>query len=109
MLSSAQRARAIGEELGDQVLHIVANYQVGFAHDRAGDHQLGVRVLRRVVADLDASGRRQDRCGLAGFPAIFARGYLAWGLAELGEFDEVWRTATRRCGSPSRWITRSAC
>ncbi len=31
------------------------------------------------------SGRRQDRCGLAGLPAIFARAFLAWAL---GEFDE---------------------
>ncbi len=45
-------------------------------------------MLRRVVEDLDASGRRQDRCGLPGFPAIFARAFLAWALAELSEFDE---------------------
>jgi tetratricopeptide (TPR) repeat protein len=41
-----------------------------------------------VVEDLDASGRRQDRCGLAGFPAILAGGFLACALAELGEFHE---------------------
>ena len=88
MISSAGRARAIGEELGDQALRIVAGYQIGFAHHAVGDYQLAVRVLRRVVEDLDTSGRRQDRCGLAGFPAIIARGFLAWSLAELGEFDE---------------------
>jgi tetratricopeptide (TPR) repeat protein len=72
----------------DQALHIVASYQIGFAHYSAGDHQMAIRVLRRVVEDLDASGRRLDHCGLAGFPAIFARGFLACALAELGEFDE---------------------
>jgi class 3 adenylate cyclase/tetratricopeptide (TPR) repeat protein len=88
IISSAQRALAIGEELRDQALNTVATYQIGFGHHVAGDYQLGIRELRRVIEDLDASGRRQDRCGLAGFPAIFARSFLAWALAEIGEFDE---------------------
>jgi predicted ATPase/class 3 adenylate cyclase len=88
VLPSAQRARAIGEELGDRALHIVASYQIGYAHLSAGEHQRAVRMLQRVVEDVDASGLRQDRCGLPGFPAVFARGFLAWALAELGDFDE---------------------
>jgi class 3 adenylate cyclase len=88
IISSAQRAGAIAEELRDQALHTVATYQIGFGHHVAGDYQRGIRELRRVIEDLDASGRRQDRCGLAGFPAIFARCFLAWALAEIGEFDE---------------------
>jgi tetratricopeptide (TPR) repeat protein len=41
-----------------------------------------------VIEELDAAGRRHDRCGLPGFPAVMARGFLARALAELGEFDE---------------------
>ena len=32
--------------------------------------------------------RSRDRCGLTGFPAAMAAGYLAWALAERGAFDE---------------------
>jgi class 3 adenylate cyclase/tetratricopeptide (TPR) repeat protein len=84
----ARRARALAEEVRDPSLETATNYWVGFVAQHSGDFRQGTRVLRSVIEELDAAGRRHDRCGLPGFPAVMARGFLARGLAELGEFDE---------------------
>jgi class 3 adenylate cyclase/tetratricopeptide (TPR) repeat protein len=85
----AGRARAIADELEDPGLRTAADHQAGFAHHSSGDYRQAARVFQTVVEDLDAQGRRHDRCALPGFPAVMDRGYLAAALAELGEFDEA--------------------
>jgi class 3 adenylate cyclase/tetratricopeptide (TPR) repeat protein len=84
----ARRARALAEEVRDPSLRTATNYMVGFVATYSGDYGQGARVLRSVTEEVDAAGRQHDRCGLPGFPAVLARGFLARAQAELGEFEE---------------------
>ncbi len=82
-----QRALAIAETLGDLPLQIRTNFYIGQACNAKGDYRDAIDVLRRTVVSLEAELRRK-RLGMAGFPAVFSRSWLAWCLAELGEFAE---------------------
>ncbi len=86
-LECAQRALAIAERLGDIASRIVADFRVGQAHHALGEYRRASRFLRRAAADLKGD-RTRDRLGMAGFPAAISRGFLAWCLAEVGEFAE---------------------
>src|SRR5262249_31676111 len=52
-----------------------------------GDYCQAEASLRTVIGLLDGPLSR-ERCGLPGFPAATARGWLAWTLGERGAFDE---------------------
>jgi len=61
---------------------------VGVALNARGEFERQVALHRRVATELSGSPAYR-RHGMAGYPAVITRGYLAWGLAELGEFDEA--------------------
>src|SRR5262249_34763499 len=84
----AERARVIAKALEDPALRTAADHQAGMAHLNAGEYRQAARVFQTVVEDLDAGGRRHDRCGLPGFLAATDRGFVALALAKLGAFDE---------------------
>ncbi len=85
--AAAQSAQAIAETLGEVPLEVGGNYYVGEVCLTSGDYPQAETSLRKVVQLLEGD-RGRDRCGLTGFPAAMARGYLAWALAERGAFDE---------------------
>ncbi len=85
--ASAESAQAIAETLRDFRLQAGANFYVGTVCLTSGEYGQAESFLRKVVQLLEGD-RYHDRCGLAGFPAAMARGYLAWALAERGAFDE---------------------
>jgi hypothetical protein len=78
--ASGERARAIGEKLGDRQLQLVATYYLGTAAMTRGDYRLTEELFRRV-ADWVANDP-MERCGMTGFPAAICRAYMAWSLAE---------------------------
>jgi class 3 adenylate cyclase/tetratricopeptide (TPR) repeat protein len=82
-----ERARTIAETLGDFSLQVGANFYVGGTCVTAGDYRRAEDLLRSVVQLLEGDLNRQ-RFGLAGFPAVLSRTFLAWSLAQRGEFDE---------------------
>jgi tetratricopeptide (TPR) repeat protein len=80
-------ARAIAERLDDFPLAVGSNLYLGVACLGAGDHRQADELLNKVLQLLEGDVNR-ERLGLAGFPAVMARNYLAWVLADCGRFDE---------------------
>jgi class 3 adenylate cyclase/tetratricopeptide (TPR) repeat protein len=86
-LGFGQNAQAIAESLGDVPLQVTANLYLGVACLWAGDYRRAEDLLRKVLQLLEGD-RSRERFGLAGFPAVMARGYLTWVLADRGAFQE---------------------
>ena len=80
-------ARALAESLDDFPLTITANYYLGLACLSAGDYA-GARIRLQENVELLQGDLVRERFGVAGYPAAMSRTYLAWALAEQGEFDE---------------------
>jgi len=85
--AAAQSAQAIAETLGDVPLEVGGNFYVGAVGLTCGDYRQTEASFQNVVQLLEGN-RACDRCGLTGFPAAMARGYLTWALAERGAFEE---------------------
>jgi tetratricopeptide (TPR) repeat protein len=83
-----QSAHAIAEMLGDFALQLVANYYLGLACLASGDYRPAENFLRRAVGALKDDLSR-ERFGLAGFPAVMSRSFLARSLAQRGDFNEA--------------------
>jgi tetratricopeptide (TPR) repeat protein len=77
-------ARAIGERLSDRQLQLVATYYLGANAITRGEYRLTEELFQRV-ADWVADDP-MERCGMTGFPAAISRAYIAWSLAERGDF-----------------------
>jgi tetratricopeptide (TPR) repeat protein len=86
-LEIGRRALGIAADLGDARLEALTNFRLGQLHISTGEYRHAVPVLRRSMAFLSGDLVR-EQFGLAGLPAVFARAFLAWALAELGEVGE---------------------
>ncbi len=84
--ASAERARAIGERLGDIPLTVYAKTCLGVAHFIVAEYRQAAEHLEKAVALLDGDLARQ-RCGMDVFPSVICRHWLALTCAERGEFD----------------------
>jgi class 3 adenylate cyclase/tetratricopeptide (TPR) repeat protein len=82
------RAFDISETLGDRSLQVSTNLYLGAAFVSLGEFQRAGECLGRTTRLLEGDLVR-ERFGLHGFPAAIARSYLAWLLAEQGEFAEA--------------------
>jgi class 3 adenylate cyclase/tetratricopeptide (TPR) repeat protein len=82
-----QSALAHATTVGDFALTAAANYHFGLACHALGDYRQAESCFRMVVQLLEGD-LCLERCGLEGFPALLSRGYLAWTLAERGQFRE---------------------
>jgi DNA-binding NtrC family response regulator/class 3 adenylate cyclase/tetratricopeptide (TPR) repeat protein len=86
-LTFGQNAQVISESLGDIRLQVTGNTSLGGACLFTGDYRRAedrlVKVLQLLEGDL-----RRERIGLAGHPAVLARGLLIWGFTDRGEFEE---------------------
>lgn len=87
-LEAAQRALAIAATRDDRRLEVATNLRLGQAYISTGDYRQAATALRKSVASLGGE-MAHERFGLAGLPAAFSRAFLAWALAELGEFAEA--------------------
>jgi class 3 adenylate cyclase/tetratricopeptide (TPR) repeat protein len=83
-----RRALSIAKELKDFELHVVTNFFLGQGHFNVGDYRRAVEPCRRNVADIEGEQAYQ-RLGLTGLPSVLSRIWLAWSLAEQGEFPEA--------------------
>ena len=87
-IAAGQRALALATTSGAFDVQVVAQTFLGVAYYAVGDFQQGMDSSQRVMALLTGE-LCYARFGLPILPAVLARGYLAWGLAELGNFTEV--------------------
>jgi len=83
----AQRVEAIGETLGDVPLQVAAQYYLVLACYFSADYRGTEHHCRRLMQSLQGD-RARERFGLAAFPAVAYRSFLARTLAEQGVFDE---------------------
>ena len=86
--AAGQRALLIARERGDLPLQVVTNLPLGLIYHTGGAYQRAMEYFRANV-DLLAGELIQERFGLFVLPSSFSRAFLAWCLAELGEFDEA--------------------
>ncbi len=82
---SGERAYDIAQTLGDLPLQVAADLYLGAACFCLGEFHRAEERLGSTVRLLDGD-RVRERFGLHGFPAAIARTYLAWALAERGDF-----------------------
>jgi class 3 adenylate cyclase/tetratricopeptide (TPR) repeat protein len=83
----AQRVEAIAVRLDDVPLHIAAQYYLAAVSYLSGDYR-GTEHVCRNLMQLLHDQQTHERFGLAVFPAVMSRVYLACALAERGLFDE---------------------
>jgi tetratricopeptide (TPR) repeat protein len=83
----AQTACVIAETLQEFPLETAARFYLGTSYMLSGEFRRAADLFRKIAQRLEGAFIR-ERCRLAGFPAVMSRAYLAWSLAELGEFDE---------------------
>jgi DNA-binding NtrC family response regulator/tetratricopeptide (TPR) repeat protein len=86
-VESAERALARADRLRDPSLWIVASTYLGAAHDARGEYRKAADVLRKSVEALPGISIGQD-VRVAGLVPVFARIYLVYCLADMGEFHE---------------------
>src|SRR5712691_1556735 len=87
-IESGQRALAIAETLGDIPLWIAMGTHLGPAYGATGDFRKATEILTKVVDALRENPSREDM-GSAGLLSVFSRIYLAYYLAERGDFREA--------------------
>jgi class 3 adenylate cyclase/tetratricopeptide (TPR) repeat protein len=86
-LAFDESALALAESLGDAPLQVKGNLYLGVACHSTGDYRRAEDLLLQVLRLLEGDLSR-ERLGLAGFPAVIARGYLTWVYADRGKFKE---------------------
>jgi class 3 adenylate cyclase/tetratricopeptide (TPR) repeat protein len=84
-VESGQHALAVADACGDVASRISATYYLGLANVFRGDYPRAMDLLEQTVASLDGELVR-ERFGNPFPPSVGTRTYLAWCLAERGEF-----------------------
>ena len=87
-MASGQRALALATTSGAFDVQVIAQNCLGIAYYAAGDYAQGLDCMRQGIALLPGE-LGSARFGLPILPAATSRGYVAWGLAELGDFVEA--------------------
>jgi class 3 adenylate cyclase/tetratricopeptide (TPR) repeat protein len=82
------RAFEFAQSLGDLQLQVAANLYLGASLVALAELREAEACLRRTVVLLRGDLAR-ERFGLHGLPAAIAHSYLAWALAELGDFGDA--------------------
>jgi tetratricopeptide (TPR) repeat protein len=87
-IASGQRALALAIARGIFNVQVIARNSLGIAYYAAGDYAQGLDCMRQEIALLPGD-LGLERFGFPILPAAISRGYVAWGLAELGDFVEA--------------------
>jgi class 3 adenylate cyclase/tetratricopeptide (TPR) repeat protein len=85
-LVAGERALAVGRDIGNRVLQVDTLLQLGHAYHGLGDYP---RAVERLAAALEMLALAAVPERLAASYAMFARTWLAWSRAELGQFHEA--------------------
>jgi class 3 adenylate cyclase/tetratricopeptide (TPR) repeat protein len=83
----AQRDLAVAAGFRNFALSVVTNLRLGEVYHALGDYPRAAELFRRTRETLQGDLER-ERFEMAGLPAVYARAWLAWSLAELGDFAE---------------------
>jgi class 3 adenylate cyclase/tetratricopeptide (TPR) repeat protein len=91
-IEHGEKGIALAERAGDFSIRVTTMHHLGHAFNAHGEFTRQVALHREVVKELTGPVAYR-RHGMAGYPSAITRGFLAWGLAELGEFDEAFAWA----------------
>ena len=86
-VKAAERDIAVGASFGNFSMRVVAGCRLAQAHHALGKYGRAVELFRQTVGSLEGD-LVHERFGMAAFPSVWARSWLAWSLAERGEFAE---------------------
>ena len=86
-VKAAERDMAVAASFGDFSMRIVSGCRLGQAHHALGNYGRAAELFRQTVASLQGD-LVHEPFGMAAFPSVWARSWLAWSLAERGEFAE---------------------
>ncbi|NIS07090.1 MAG: AAA family ATPase [Gammaproteobacteria bacterium] len=86
------RALGIAVEQEDFALEAVTRFFLSQGFFNVGAYSPALEHSRKTVEVLQGESVYQT-LGLTGLPSVLSRTYVAWSLAELGEFDEAIRSA----------------
>ncbi len=87
-----RRALELARAGQDVDVMTVANTYLGGAYYVLGQYAAAIETARENVSRLTGA-RLTERFGVAALPSVYSRTWLAWSLAELGEFPEAERIA----------------
>jgi DNA-binding SARP family transcriptional activator len=87
-LAAAEQAAALATRLDDPALTILGNFYLGEVHHALGNYHTAVDFLRRNVALTRGDGVYERYAG-PGLVPLQSRCWLAFALAELGEYEEA--------------------
>lgn len=82
----ALRALEINESHDDISLGIGGHFYLGCTTVTSGQCREAERLFRKIV-DMTQGSLSRERCGLPFIPAVVARSWLVWAMAERGEFE----------------------
>jgi class 3 adenylate cyclase/tetratricopeptide (TPR) repeat protein len=85
---TAERDLAVGASFGNVALRISSTCRLGQARHARGDYRRAAGAFRQVVNSL-GNALAHEFLGMAAFASVWARSWLAWTLAELGELEEA--------------------
>ncbi len=91
-LRAAERDVAIAASFRNFSLRVVGGCRLGQAYHALGNYGRAAELFRDIAASTQGE-LAHERFGMAAFPSVWARSWLAWALAELGEFEEAARVA----------------
>jgi class 3 adenylate cyclase/tetratricopeptide (TPR) repeat protein len=91
-IEEGEHALLLATGLEDQTVEILTSHYLGQALQASGEYRRSTEHLLHGIRTI-GDARAQERFGRAGLPAVFERAWLAWSLAELGEFAEAARWA----------------
>jgi predicted ATPase/class 3 adenylate cyclase len=78
----------LAKSAGDFSVEITTKFHLGIPLLYMGELERQVELHREVAKRLSGPSAL-ERHGLSSVPSVTARGFLAWGLSELGEFEEA--------------------
>jgi class 3 adenylate cyclase/tetratricopeptide (TPR) repeat protein len=86
-LESCQRDLMVAAEFKNFPFQVMIQFLLGQAYHALGDYPRALDALRRNVVSLEGELLR-ERFDLPGLVSVLSRAWLAWCLAECGEFSE---------------------
>ncbi len=86
-IKTAEVALDVSREAGDLSLEVAAHFYLGCPLMTSGDY-IRAEATFQTVVDRLTGDLKYDRCGLPFVPAVIARSWLVWSLAERGEFAD---------------------
>lgn len=87
-IEASDQALNVGSRSSDLSLKVAAQFYLGCAHITSANYVTAEAHFGEISNSLTGD-RLTENCGLPFAPAVIARSWLAWSLAERGEFDQA--------------------